>query len=209
MMMHHHTKFNYKRLSGSEDVVWTKYQHTDGHTDSNIYNIPLLNFVTGDGVVWWDLHLYHHSQPCHCTLWYTRTIFIIKLASPPSKSPYSVDLINDHHTYISIITANHLPVGHLVTQTVTGLIGVRLPVVHLQLPCKIIHPLHHHLWGRGSLLCCCCCRLLCCRLLLLLLLQLLLLCQGCCFGCLPAHRNGPWTYLPTLQISRNFSGLNI
>ena len=51
MMMHHHTKFNYKRLSGSEDVVWTKYQHTDGHTDSNIYNIPLLNFVTGDGVV--------------------------------------------------------------------------------------------------------------------------------------------------------------
>jgi len=33
MMMHHHTKFGYKRLSSSHDIFWTKAEHTEKQMD--------------------------------------------------------------------------------------------------------------------------------------------------------------------------------
>ena len=45
MMMHHHTKFDHERLSGSGDIASTWSGHmdrgTDGHSDSNITPSPL------------------------------------------------------------------------------------------------------------------------------------------------------------------------
>ena len=32
LVMHHHTTFGYKRLSGSEDTIWTKPGHMDRQT---------------------------------------------------------------------------------------------------------------------------------------------------------------------------------
>ena len=33
MMMPHHTKYGYERLSDSEDNLWTKHRHMDRQTD--------------------------------------------------------------------------------------------------------------------------------------------------------------------------------
>ena len=50
MIIHQHTKFGYKRLSGSGDNIWTKSGHTDaqkhGQTDAVIPIYP-PNFITG------------------------------------------------------------------------------------------------------------------------------------------------------------------
>ena len=54
MMMHHHTTFGYKRLSGPEDTVRKKIR-THGqtlyteNTDTVIPIPPSPHFVTGDG----------------------------------------------------------------------------------------------------------------------------------------------------------------
>ena len=39
--MHHHTKFGYKRLSGSEDIFWTKPEHTKRQTGQTDMAIPV------------------------------------------------------------------------------------------------------------------------------------------------------------------------
>ena len=39
--MHHHTKFGYKRLSGSEDIFWTKPEHTKRQTGQMDRAIPV------------------------------------------------------------------------------------------------------------------------------------------------------------------------
>ena len=47
MMIHHHTNFGYRRLSGSGGIMWT-----DGQTDTD--NIPHLNFIKWWGQGWED-----------------------------------------------------------------------------------------------------------------------------------------------------------
>ena len=50
-MMHYHTKFGYKRLSSSEDILWTKSdtqtdQQTEGHGNSSIpHPLTLLPWI--------------------------------------------------------------------------------------------------------------------------------------------------------------------
>ena len=47
MTIHHHTKFDCKRLSGSRDNVWTKSGHMD--TVISIHPIPTFVMVGGGG----------------------------------------------------------------------------------------------------------------------------------------------------------------
>ena len=52
IVMHHHSKFGYKRLSTSEDIFWTKPDAwTDRHSDSSIPPKPLSCYTNSPCVI--------------------------------------------------------------------------------------------------------------------------------------------------------------